>query len=181
MSLWGIDAAAFGLLALATVISVWWRRRELTGRAEGRFRTAGPLLTPTEQTFFHALRRALAGRAAIFCKVRLWDVARAERASGARVALMMRQHLDFVIVDRETFRPLCIIELDDRSHRTGNAQWRDAVKDAALSGAGVPLVRIEAAQHYDTAQIEHRIRDAVRLRAAGESGAWIASASQTEL
>jgi very-short-patch-repair endonuclease len=154
MGIWAIDAIVFGAMALAVLIGTWYERRRLT---RGPYTPAGPLLTPAEAHFFHALRRALAGRAAIMCKVRLWDVAQAVSPRLGQAGLLMRQHLDFVIVDKTSFRPLCVVELDDGSHRLRKSQWRDRVKDRALEGARIPCLRVRQSNHYDTVEIARRL------------------------
>ncbi|MEO1584553.1 MAG: DUF2726 domain-containing protein [Planctomycetota bacterium] len=70
-----------------------------------------------------------------------------------------RSHTDFVLVD-DQWRPVCVVELDDASHRRAKAKVADAKKDAALAGAGVPLVRVTSRDGVDA--VAGSIRDATR-------------------
>lgn len=51
-----------------------------------------------------------------------------------------RKIFDFVICSHDA-DVLYVIELDDRSHLTDAARYRDSVKDDVAAGAGLPLVR----------------------------------------
>jgi hypothetical protein len=109
------------------------------------------LLSKGERAFWFPLYYAVRGRYRIFCKVRLADVIRCppnrpdERKWFKRVK---GYHVDFVLCDPQSTRPLLVLELDDRSHRSDRAKDRDAFKDAALRAAGVPLFRVNAQQAY---------------------------------
>jgi len=54
------------------------------------------------------------------------------------------KHVDFVICDRATIRPLVAVELDDSSHARIGAGVPDEFVDAALTAATLPLVRVLA-------------------------------------
>lgn len=58
---------------------------------------------------------------------------------------------DLLIYTRSTFRPVLVIEHQGPAHDQGNARGRDAVKRAALEGAGVPLLETTSL-HADTLQ-----------------------------
>ena len=47
---------------------------------------------------------------------------------------------DYCFVDRETFEPLLLVELNDRSHLRADRQERDAKVAAICANAGLPLV-----------------------------------------
>ena len=131
------------------------------------YRRAGPLLTPTEALFLPVLRRA-AGSCPVLCKVRLADVAEPTGQDARRWGLVMRQHLDFVVVDPASWRVLCAVELDDPSHDGFDARRRDGVKGQALSGAGVPLLRVRTAGHYDAGEIAARLSPVIAAAGLGQ-------------
>ena len=72
-----------------------------------------------------------------------------------------QKHVDFVICDVDTLRPLAAVELDDRSHDTAKAKRADAEKDAALAAAGLPLVRFRSAGRYRLDVVKGRLDDAI--------------------
>ena len=140
-----------------------------------RYRRRASLLTRGEQPFLPVLESILLDLAQhlktnplrVYVKVNLADliepdVPPAERSAATKLRNKIdRKHIDFAIVDATTFVPLCIVELDDRSHRAAKAQQRDGDKDAALASAGVPVCRIEWAQAYDRRTVGRSIAAAI--------------------
>src|SRR5262249_27474884 len=155
LSAGGMDSTdlliAAGLLAALAVLwraSVKYRRRlPFTRRAS--------LLTAEEMRFYRALRQVVPSNLAVCVQVRLLDVVwvpvHAWRAYGAKGSGM---HLDYVLADAASLEPCLVIELDDRSHAQPQALRRDDFKNAALSAAGLPLLRIPAAGRYDLAELK---------------------------
>jgi very-short-patch-repair endonuclease len=54
-----------------------------------------------------------------------------------------RQHLDFVVADRDRF-PVFAVELDGKTHRTPEMIALDRIKDLVCQEAGLDLLRIES-------------------------------------
>jgi hypothetical protein len=63
-----------------------------------------------------------------------------------------RMSLDFVLCEK-TSNPICVIELDDKTHLRDSAKVRDEKKDKALSAAGIPVVRIKVEDMPTAAQL----------------------------
>lgn len=118
------------------------------------------LLSQGERAFYHALRRAVAGRCPIMCKVRLADIVTCDDAAWAKGYgwLIARQHVDFVLCDPFTMKVRLAIELDDRSHARPKRQKRDQFFDKVLAAAGVPLLRVTARACYRWEQIQDHLR-----------------------
>jgi hypothetical protein len=119
-------------------------------------------LSAGELAFYRVLRRAVGKYAAISLKTRLADVVRCppelwETAHGRRLS---QKHLDFVLYDRFTTVVLAAVELDDRSHDRPERRQRDQFLDETLARVGIVLIRFRAAQRYDLAGLEERLRDA---------------------
>lgn len=110
-------------------------------------------LSPAEASFFHVLRQA-AGETYLVCpKVNLADlffVARPNENPGARNHID-RKHVDFVLCDPTTLRPVLAVELDDSSHRRKDRQERDDFVDRVFQAAGLRLVRVPAQASYEVA------------------------------
>ena len=120
------------------------------------------LLSKGEFAFYRVLLSAIEGSMVVMVKVGLSDLLKVPRGTAGEQALRNRvsqKHVDFVVCDEAGVRPLVVIELDDRSHRTEKARRRDAVKDAALAAAGLPLLRVPAARSYDAATLRQQIAD----------------------
>jgi hypothetical protein len=158
LALLGLSVTGVALLLAAAL-------RLLRGRGVARpqlpYIRRGPLLTEGELRFYRALLQAMPPGLAVFVKVRLLDlVAVADRHWARYGAPASGMHLDFVLADACSAEPWLAVELDDRSHRRPEARRRDALKDAALGAAGIPLLRVPAAARYDAAELRGRIKRA---------------------
>ena len=126
------------------------------------------LLTPTELRFYQVLREAAQAAGAdlkigltITAKVRLADVLKCppnDRASFQRIS---QKHLDFILCDATTLRPLVAVELDDRSHQRSDRQKRDQFVDRALAAARLPILHIPVESHYNVTALASQIRQAM--------------------
>jgi len=130
-----------------------------------RYRLRDDLFSPAEASFYHVLLQACAGWAVVLGKVNLGDLLYAPREAGEAQWAMWnrinRKHLDYVLCDRQTLRPLVAVELDDASHRLARRAERDAFVDQAMAQAGLGLVRVPVQQAYATAELGQRLRQAV--------------------
>lgn len=168
-----------GLVLLAKHGSGYWQgfARRMLGVDRREFPTYGlrdSLLTPGEARFYAALREAVGpegSRFAIMAKVRLEDVliiptmergdedARSKRMSAR--GFVKSRHLDFLLCDPATLRPLLAIELDDASHQTPEARHGDDVKNKALHSAGLPLLRVRASGKYSAEEVRRTVTHAM--------------------
>lgn len=65
-----------------------------------------------------------------------------------------RKHVDFLLCDPKTMRPLVGIELDDKSHERVERKTRDELVEAVFANAGLPLIRIPVKVGYVRAEVE---------------------------
>ncbi len=116
------------------------------------YRLKASLLSPAEHNFFLNLRGAVAERALITPKVGLNDIfwMQLEDKSQFRGYLnkIDRKHVDFLLCDPKTMRPLVGIELDDSSHQREDRQERDMFVDGVFAAAGLPLIHASAKRAY---------------------------------
>jgi len=127
------------------------------------YRLVGSLLTPSEKGFFHALQTAAGTRYVVCPKGRLLDLCRdldgwTETAAFNHVS---QKHVDFVLCEPQTFRPVLAAELDDRSHLRARTRARDRDKDAVLRTMGLGVYRQFVRRSYDPAAIARGIEDAL--------------------
>ncbi|HEY7624328.1 MAG TPA: DUF2726 domain-containing protein [Candidatus Limnocylindria bacterium] len=127
------------------------------------YKLIGSLLSPTERAFFTALQLAAGKRYLVFPKVRLLDLCMGLDAWSDAVAFnhVSRKHVDFVLCDAQTLKPVLAVELDDRSHRSERARYRDSVKDQVLAALGLGIYRQWVRRSYDPAAIARGIEDAI--------------------
>ena len=123
------------------------------------YRTRDDFLSPAELSFYRVLSSVVGSRATICPKVGLSDILfvsrpNENRAHSNRIA---QKHVDFLLCDPSTMKPLCGIELDDRSHSRSDREARDMFVDKAFEAAGLPLARYPVQAGYTVQDIDSRI------------------------
>lgn len=124
-------------------------------RVDLPYRLRDDFLSPAELSFYRVLQSALAGRATISSKVNLSDiffVARPNENKGYKNKID-RKHVDFLVCDPTSMKPLCGIELDDSSHARRDRQERDEFVDQVFEVAGLPLVRVPVRKGYSPSEL----------------------------
>lgn len=123
------------------------------------YRTNTFLLSAAERSLFQVLRHIAGPNYLLFAQVRLCDVIGVPQSPSWRTHFnrISTKHLDFLLCDHET-RPLVAIELDDSSHRRPDRRQRDSFLNAALLGAGLPLLRVPASHHYDASALRLQLQ-----------------------
>ncbi|GAA3999842.1 hypothetical protein GCM10022631_08460 [Deinococcus rubellus] len=56
-------------------------------------------------------------------------------------------------MERGPYRPVLGIGLDEASHDNDKQQYRDAVKDTLFASARLPLIRLDAQQRHQPAEL----------------------------
>ncbi len=99
----------------------------------------------------------------MFAKVRLADLCQdLDRWADIRAFnKVSSKHVDFVLCDAKTFRPVLAVELDDRSHLRANRRDRDALVDGIFRTMGLGVYRQWVRRSYDPAAIARGIEDAL--------------------
>lgn len=130
-------------------------------------------LSPAEQSFALVLRGAVADHAMICPKVALGDLFFAKtgdpRQNRIATNRIDRKHVDFLICDPKTLRPVAGIELDDKSHQRPDRQERDEFVDAVFAAAKLPLLRVPVRQGYSAAELKLLLQPHLSLPAAKEA------------
>ncbi len=120
------------------------------------YRLRDDFLSPAELTFYRALSTAVGDSAMIAPKVNLGDLffVLNPKENNAFRGRISQKHLDFLLCDPQTLRPLAGIELDDASHRRADRQARDAFVDEVFRAAGLPLIHVPCRRDYDYGEIQ---------------------------
>lgn len=124
-----------------------------------------PLLSRGELAFYRALRQAAGDSLVVFAKVKLddlvWPAGRLTRSDFTKAWNRVRQkHVDFVLCEPQSLAVRLVVELDDASHTPGHRHYRagrDATVDAALTSAGLPILRVKAASRYEVGSLREAI------------------------
>lgn len=118
------------------------------------YRLRDDFLSQAELSFFRVLQMAIGDQYTIQAKVNLGDLLFVPgNNSTAYRNKIDRKHVDFLLCDPTSMRPVCAIELDDRSHRRTDRKQRDELVDSAMSAAGLRLVRVTAKEGYNVQEI----------------------------
>jgi len=133
-------------------------QKETTSKALP-YRLRDDFLSPAEFSFYKVLLSLVGARLTIQSKVRLADVffvARPNENAGFfnRIA---QKHLDFLVCDSATMKPLFGIELDDSSHKRNDRQERDEFVENVCQVAGLPLLRVPVQREYNSREIAAQI------------------------
>ncbi len=116
-------------------------------------------LSPAEFSFYKVFSSIYGTKLTVQSKVRLADVFFVHRPNENynyfnRIA---QKHLDFLICDSVTMKPLLGVELDDASHQREDRQERDEFLEEVWKVAGLPLLRIPVKREYSTREIAERV------------------------
>lgn len=124
------------------------------------YRLRDDFLSPAELSYFMVLRSVLGPRATICTKVRLADLLFVARPheNMSFVNRISSKHVDFLICEASSMRPVVAIELDDASHDRDDRRLRDAFVDDALEAAGLPLVRVIPRSQYSYEEVVAQLR-----------------------
>ena len=76
---------------------------------------------------------------------------------GERFSQINNYRSDFVICDKETTKPLVVIELNDCSHKYSRTEARDRFVYSALKSANIPLIIFETKNIADKPYVENCI------------------------
>ena len=135
-------------------------KKELT---EFPYKTRDDFLSPAEQSFYLTLRGCVSEWADVCPKVNLGDLFYATcKNFGERQSYtnrINRKHIDFLICDKKTARPLLGIELDDKSHNLATRQERDHFVETVFKVANLPLERISVKNAYNPKELNVRLAE----------------------
>ncbi len=157
----------------ASVIFPFLKRsqKETTSKALP-YRLRDDFLSPAEFSFYKVLSSLVGARLAIQSKVRLADIFFVAHPN-ENVAFFNRiaqKHLDFLVCDAHTMKPVFGVELDDSSHKRNDRQERDEFVESICRVAGLPLLRLPVQREYNSkeiaAQILSLLKDKVAIAAA---------------
>lgn len=107
------------------------------------YRVRDDFLSPAELSFFHVLHQAV-GQTMVICpKVSLGDLFYPKTGPESQTYRnkINRKHIDFLLCEPRTMRPLLGLELDDSSHKQSRRQARDEFIEQVFAAASLPLFR----------------------------------------
>lgn len=136
-------------------------------QAEFPYLVRDDFLSPAEQSFYLVLKSAVSEWALICPKVALGDLFYATSSDPSKYRTFTnridRKHVDFLLCEPRTVKPLLGIELDDKSHQRADRQKRDEIVQQVFSAAKLPLVRVPVRPAYAVAELNTLLRQHVTL------------------
>jgi len=139
------------------------------------YRLREDFLSFAELSFYHVLQQAVGDWAVVCPKISLDDLFYAK--SGQRAINQAytnkidRKHVDFLLCQPRTMRPLLGIELDDSSHQRRARQERDRFVEQVFAAAGLPLYRQPVRSTYNVHELTATLREQVGFNEAGRGAA----------
>lgn len=122
------------------------------------YRLRRTFFTRAEGAFYRSLCAAVEGRYLVFAKVRLLDLCGdLDHAPLWAKNRIWAKHVDFVLCDPSTYRPIAGIEVDGSSHTRHDRVERDEFVDGFFRELGVPLVRFRADVMWTPPEILSRL------------------------
>lgn len=134
------------------------------------YRQRDDFLSAAELSFYRVLMLGLDGSQLVCPKVNLADiffVARPNENQSYRNKID-RKHVDFLLCEPTSMKPILGVELDDASHARRDRQDRDEFVDQVFEAAGLPLLRVRAAASYSPQNIADLVRQAIAGRAVSD-------------
>jgi hypothetical protein len=117
------------------------------------FKMAFSILTNAEKSFYNVLINIIDRENYIICpKVRILDILWTSDYAKNKTTFLNkvnRKHLDFVVCEAKSLKPVYAIELDDRSHLEEERQQRDAFIDALFKELSFRIIHIPVQKEYN--------------------------------
>ena len=136
--------------------------------AELPYRMRDDFLSPAEQSFYFVLKNNVSEWADVCPKVNLGDVFFATcKNFGQRQSYtnkINRKHVDFLLCDLKTAKPILGIELDDKSHNQKKRQDRDEFVEKVFEKAMLPLERFPVQRSYNKNEIIKKLKKAAEIQ-----------------
>jgi hypothetical protein len=118
-------------------------------------------LSPSELSFYKIIRLVMPNEFLIFTKVALKDIFFVTEKDRSRHSTYMnkisKKHVDFLVCNAETMKPVCAIELDDTSHERKDRVIRDQFVNQVFQHAHLPLIRYTNKRSYVLSEVEEKL------------------------
>jgi hypothetical protein len=147
-------------VGLAVFVAIILLLRMYGGERAFPYQAREALVTKSELKFYRALVKAGQDEFELFAMVRLADILQVEPDLTSKrkwLNSILSKHIDFVVCDQLTLKPLVCIELDDPSHQRPDRIERDIFVNKAFASAGLPLLRIPTQANYHAKELRDLI------------------------
>lgn len=122
------------------------------------YKVTDSILTDSERSFYRVLMQIVGDKAVICPKVGLKDIFFITKGVGKDYmkyfGKIAKKHVDFLLCEPNSMKPLCGIELDDISHTSKKSYERDLFVEKVYRDANLELIRISSKSGYTFTEIE---------------------------
>lgn len=138
-----------------------FEKDEKSSKIEFPYHQVDDFISPAELNFFFNLKSVVGDSAQIFSKVKLSDLFYAKtgdfgmnRSYNNRID---RKHVDFLLCDPKSLKPILGIELDDKSHQRADRQERDNFVNHVFEAAKLPLMHVSVQRSYSQSELNSKL------------------------
>lgn len=164
--------SALLVITLAIVIPLISHEQEKNNPGLYTYRAKKHLMTPREEDCFRILNRIFDKKYYIIPQVHLSTLfdheVPGQNYKGAFFHINGKS-VDFVLVNKETLRPICAIEIDDYSHNSFNRYKRDIEVERIFKEANLALIRSREFLNLSDRQIFEKVKRAIERTKAEPS------------
>jgi very-short-patch-repair endonuclease len=123
-------------------------------------------LSSSEKSFYKVLDQIFSTRYLILAKVSLSDLFYVTNPDKHMKYWnkINRKHVDFLICDSKTMKPIMGIELDDSSHSKPQRKARDLFVNNVFEVSGLPLARVPARKSYNIDDLKDYLKNVYKSK-----------------
>lgn len=138
-----------------------FEKEEKSSKIEYPYHQVDEFISAAELNFFFNLKSAVGDSAHIFSKVKLSDLFYAKTGDFGKnrtyTNKIDRKHVDFLLCDPKTLKPILGIELDDKSHQRADRQERDDFVNHVFEAAKLPLMHVSVQRSYSQNELKSKL------------------------
>lgn len=138
-----------------------FEKDEKSSKIEYPYHQVDEFISAAELNFFFNLKSVVGDSAHIFSKVKLSDLFYAKTGDFGKnrtyTNKIDRKHVDFLLCDPKTLKPILGIELDDKSHQRADRQERDDFVNHVFEAAKLPLMHVSVQRSYSQSELKSKL------------------------
>ena len=117
-------------------------------------------LSPTELSYYKVLSSILGSKGTLFTKVSLSDIVFVTKTDKYMSFFnrISQRHVDFLLCESATLKPVLAIELDDSSHNRPSRKESDRFLEGVLQAAGLPILRVTPKMQYTREEVISQLK-----------------------
>ena len=147
------------ILAVIIIIAGKYLKKIKSFASNSPYRTKNRVMNDSEQVMYINLQKQLGDSFVVLSKVRIEDFVEVKQSGleknerwGFRGKIKSR-HVDFLICDKATTRPLLTVELDGHSHKNYNQAKRDDFINNLYKEIGLKVEHVSVGSNFEQESI----------------------------